>query len=143
MLGEGGVEAAICQLAIPQRHQIEHQREYGRLGSADIISAGAVRHMAETRDQGGEYLDHRIGQIGAVADEAVQGEIAVPIIYFAEATARHDVRPGDSKGRAALLNRRAGEYVPQAADAIAQRLVWRWRDGADVFRKCEILMNEG
>ena len=115
--------------------QFNHKREEWRLRTAQIVSAVAVGNMTPGVDLGGKVGHHIFDFIPVAAlSQAKHGEVAIPVIDFAKASAGHHVRFWQRQQRIPFFyfNGTAGQHWPESIDMLAQGLPF-WRNVLVVF----------
>ena len=94
---EGMLHLQMIQIALRAAHAVlfkefDHQGEHRGLRAAEVVGAVAVRNVTVGFNQPGEVIGHAFQQIFPAALRQPQhGEIRVPVIGFAKATAGHDI----------------------------------------------------
>ena len=125
--------------------QFHHQREERRLRAAQVIAAVTVRDMAPGIKLVSEVVHHVADLIPVAAlGQPQHGEIAVPVIDFAEASPRHDIGFWQGKKRVPFVRfvGGAGQHRPQIVYVFAQALALRGNVFLTFLRQDKVHLHE-
>ncbi len=137
--------ALIYRLAFHAGLQLHHVGEERRLRAAEVVGAVAVGNMPVGVDQVGKVVQHLAAERGfAALHQAQHGEVGIPVIHLAEASARHHIRMRQRQQAAVRRHvvLAAHQLGPQQVDVLAQRGVLADRIGLHRRRFFEIGVHE-